>query len=441
MRITRLTAVLVLLTTAAVSAQRSAATSLARDWTHAWGAPHFTDDIPSTESAHGIIDRLNHVFYLDYNSSPVTLSPGSYVAQVRLKKNVTATGAAPLTLSAQAGNQAMGTVTLSVAEQTVDRWVETTPLVITVGPTTPALTFRFGDIDTSRQKTNYDFDALTVKPLPVVLSCANDFTYQNSQYLAAEQTTQSSFGRVMAVAHPSFNYLYGSPTPIVLPPGTYALKLRAYFAPAQGGSGMSRHSDLYSLLRINDVEQVARLASAQAQPTSVWFDTEPLTFTVTELGTTVQAAFGNVTGTNGSMNGYKFDRIEIVPVDRGVVGLAQDQTALLGTTVTYDAFAPGAPDTDLFVGFALGVSIGFDLGDRSSPIDADGLFFLSMTPGNGVITDNITSTSSSGMARTKAALTLPNLPFLRGLALYAAAFTIRDGRVVGTSQALPFTML
>ncbi len=141
-----------------------AVSSLATEWTHAWSAPYFTDNVPSPEALSGVVDTLNQVWWLEYDSPALSLPPGTYAAKVRVKKFTSAAFAENLDLRATVGATATQTTLLST-NQTVDQWVETPPVTFNIASLTDTVTFFFGNIDSNTLKADYLFDRLEIVPV------------------------------------------------------------------------------------------------------------------------------------------------------------------------------------------------------------------------------------------------------------------------------------
>lgn len=144
---------------ATVCSQTVLTQSLPNDWSHVWGSPYYTDDVPTPESAFGLVDQLNYVWWLEWFSPNITLPAGDYGCRVRLKKLTSTVGAATLTLSQNnsGGNQ----VDLLSAQQLVDTWVWTPILEFTVPPGGGTVAFRLHNTS-GAQKQNYWFDSFEI---------------------------------------------------------------------------------------------------------------------------------------------------------------------------------------------------------------------------------------------------------------------------------------
>jgi hypothetical protein len=140
--------------------------SLARDFWGAWGLPYYNRGVLNADSAYGVVDQLNYVWWVEFGTrQPVRLPAGTYVANARLKKTLNASNTQDLFVKAQYNNQTFQ-VTLLIANQPVDTWVLTPDLTFTLGQTTD-VTFKVENT-TGSYKTNYLFDAFFVRTVGAV---------------------------------------------------------------------------------------------------------------------------------------------------------------------------------------------------------------------------------------------------------------------------------
>jgi hypothetical protein len=421
-------------------AQAGHSSSLALHWTHAWGEPYIHDNVASSESAYGAVDQISHVWFLDYVSPEVTLTPGSYAARVRLQKVNSDFGRRRLNLSASAGGVVLAGGFLPPESQPVGQWTETHALIFNVAAGAGPITFRFGNTDTLQDKRGYEFDSFTVKPLPLSLSCAT-FSYANPSYFTNEATPESAFGTVKRL-NQSLTWLYGGAGPQSLPPGVYAMKLRVKFTSIPSAFGWTSPQDLHSYTSINGVATDDVIMLAADQPTDAWFETPPLIFTVSDLGSTTTPAFGN-TIFDEPKGGYEFDRLEIAPVDAQTAALVQNRQATHGSTLTMDVFAPGAPGALAVTAWSATTSTGVVVGDgRTLALDLDWLFLLSITPGNGVFSGELGVIDSQGRNSATPSAVIPDLALLAGVTLYGGVVTLDAATlaVVGSSPAVAVTI-
>lgn len=95
--------------------------------------------------------------------------------------------------------------------------------------------------------------------------------------------------------------------------------------------------------------------------------------------------------------------------------------ANLGTSISLDLTCPDEPNANYLMALS-GGTMGFTLADgRPVPIDVDGLFTLSTTPGNPFLPTPGGTLNAVGFA--SGPVNVPNLPALSGLSFHAAAAT------------------
>lgn len=286
-------AICLIVVSTAVCAQPVLSQSLANDWSHVWGPPYYTDDLPTGESTYGLVDQLNYVWWLEWFSPTINLPAGTYGARVRVKKIISTAGRYTLTLSQ---NGTSNSVDLLGSSQPVDQWIWTPDLEFTVPAGGGSVAFRFVNLNGS-QKQNYWFDEFQIRQAdwetnkpeassdvngvlttgydPAVTSACSgstatlnfastevgqpwDFGYAFTPSLSGSATAlQTGTGQKVNVnlVHPTFQYFNGGTfsvpfggnfsLPITVPALGVASMQSAHIAPAHpDGIGLSQASHL-----------------------------------------------------------------------------------------------------------------------------------------------------------------------------------------------------
>jgi len=154
--------------------------SMGRRWGHAWGCPHYSKEIADKESPFGFVERLNqrwssscgsgsaNLWWFDWNSKPFTLLPGTYTANLRLKKIVSISGQADfgyiLKKSTDGGNTWTKdqTMTWKAVTQVVGRYVNSPNMTIKV--TSPLHQWKLQLTHTCCfAKENFHIDSMAVR--------------------------------------------------------------------------------------------------------------------------------------------------------------------------------------------------------------------------------------------------------------------------------------
>ncbi len=131
-----------------------------------------------------------------------------------------------------------------------------------------------------------------------------------------------------------------------------------------------------------------------------------------------------------------FQRISSAPAT-----LSLSAPPTIGTIKSINLSSPADPNAGFVCAVSMGSTPGIALPDlRVIPLNADSLLFMSLTPANGVLANNIATLSSAGTALVN--FTIPNLPSLIGLTVQAAFVVAAPGTTTGISTispALPIT--
>jgi hypothetical protein len=136
--------------------------SLGRSWSKSWGQPYFLGMQPDPSSIYASSELLAYVWWLDWHSKTIVLQPGTYTCNVRARKNTDTGGSYPLDLKVVIGGVTQS-VTWTVAEQVVNRYVWTQDLAFDVTQPNTQVQFRFEDIVSGLRKANYSFDAFALR--------------------------------------------------------------------------------------------------------------------------------------------------------------------------------------------------------------------------------------------------------------------------------------
>lgn len=134
--------------------------SLGRRWGHAWGCPHYSKEVRDKESAFGFVERLNqrwsslcgsgqaNLWWFDWTSGVYKLQAATYTANLRVKKIVSAMGAADFRIRVERrtppGNWLkFHEIVFPAAAQKVGRYVYSPDLTFQVTPITATDEWRF----------------------------------------------------------------------------------------------------------------------------------------------------------------------------------------------------------------------------------------------------------------------------------------------------------
>lgn len=415
--------------------------SLTSSATHVWGAPYFTDDVATGESPFGIVDQLNLVHWLEYDTDPIDLPRGRYAISFRLKKlPITASGIAFDLHSSVTLNGETLQVTLPAAAQTINTWVDTPALVLDVGDETTPFSVFFGNIDTSGfiAKADYWFDSFTITPVSYVVSATDIPHVHGIPYWTDDvPSTESAFGKYdHLIGGTGLTWLEYYAT-VTLPAGTYSATMR--YRP--GTLGYIKQPLFMWCTGLPSA--FTTVTPDTVQPTGQWAESVPMVFSLTST-TTFFVEFGNTDG-SVTKDDYDFDRLVVTPVAADHVTLVANRQPYIGAPFDLGYFAPGAPGKIAFVGYALGFSPGIPLGDgRVLGLNPDVLFNVSLSPTNGVFLNSIAFIGADGSLPAAPMVALPYTPQLANLKIYACAVSIDlnvPTYVVGKSSTLLLDLL
>ncbi len=426
-----------------LAAQPGHASSLALQWSHPFGMPHIMDDVPSTASVYGAVDHVISIFWLDYNSPSIPLSPGRYVARVRFRKTVDTLGRQPMTFSISDGGSTLATSELPASAQPVGQWVETHATIFEVTATTGPITARFGSTN-GTLKRNYELDSCTIRPLPFVIPAATGMQFDNVGFINVEASSETESGQLWRASYPdALTYLNGWTPDYALPMGTYAVRFRLRFDPETtfhlGGNVVTATQDLWLRCTVGGVSTDVITAISGLQPVGQWFESSPAIFTV---GLGQLCSFGLYNTGSDPKNGYSFDRAIVTPMDTGAVALVADRLPSIGSSLTLAPFAPNAPQQWMLTMLAASTTGGTALGDgRVFALPMDALVILSLDPSNGFFSGALAPTDLVG-GSAKPVLTIPYEPALLGLTIYAGSALVSQNftQILGLSAALPLTI-
>jgi hypothetical protein len=126
------------------------------DWTHTGGGS-WTDNKPEATSEFGVVDQLNSASQFTYGKT-YNLQAGIHTVTMRVRKITSTVGQAPLELRVTINGTAHS-VTLAVADQPLDTWVNTPTLWFQTPVQDTKATVELLNTDTGTTKANYQFDS------------------------------------------------------------------------------------------------------------------------------------------------------------------------------------------------------------------------------------------------------------------------------------------
>ncbi len=287
-------------------------------WTHAGGAPNWSDDVTASGSEFPKVDQLNSTTTLQYSSKAVSLKKGSYVITFRVMKFKDNTGVAPLTSEAIVGGKKYSIETPAKRIQIpVDpktgklkspRWVWTDPLTFYVDQPVVNVVFFLKNTDTKITKQNFYFDAVIlgrvrddkiVACYSMTLHCST--TWGMPYTLRGKKEKTSPFGRIDHVQNQGGGtglwWFHWNTRPILLQPGVYTANVRAM----KDTTPATQAIDLFT--KVNGVKYKVTWGTSD-QPLNKWVLTPGLTFKVTQPNTPVTLVFQSL---SGSKNNYSLD--------------------------------------------------------------------------------------------------------------------------------------
>lgn len=380
--------------------------------THTWGAPYWTENVPDGAAEAGVVDQLNIVYWLDIRSPEVVLSPGTYVAQMKLAKTVNTLGRFDLAIEARAGSTVLASTVLPAASQTLDTYVWSQEVLFTVQqPTSVLLAAR--NTSNSQQKQNYRFDTARIGLVPAgkavqhesldTWDFANPMWYD--RYVAEAGATYGRVAQRNSLGGLTWLDLRRTRA---MAAGSHVLnvRLRNVLGPVSNGA-----ADL--TFQAIDPVSLAVLASvnipASMQTAGGWIVSPNLSL-VLPAGQNVTFALFNHFVINGY--GYQFDSFTVRSSEPsftsygagcGGLTLAQTVDGRVGTTMTFQL---GNGGTALVGVFAFGAPV------ASIPLDALGATgcLLHVTPD--VLISAVFAGGSCGMS-----IAVPNVPSMFGLAV------------------------
>ena len=112
-------------------------------------------------------------------------------------------------------------------------------------------------------------------------------------------------------------------------------------------------------------------------------------------------------------------------------------TTALGSASVVSLTVPQAANKPYLLAASLGTAPGLPLpGGYTLPLNVDGLFNISLTPGNGVFVNFFGGLDAQGQAQ--AAIALPLIPVLTGLPIYTSGFVLPDLSGITVEVMLPW---
>ena len=318
-----------------LSAQSHTFESLNAKWTHALGAPNWTDNVPSTSADFATVSQLNSAPLLDYTSTPIPVQPGNYSAAIRVQKLTDQTGAYPLVLTVSV-NGVLHSAELPVAAQKPDTWVLTPSVEFKVTQPNSVLVFKLqGFSQGSIQVQNYQFDSFalgTTHPGSVMVyeSLARTWwhAWSNPYYNEDVTDLDSAFGKTDQLNNVWW-LEFGSPD-YYLPAGSYVATARV--------KKQQNATNAVPLDLIVDVggNKTTVTLPVSSQTIDTYVLTPELAFTVPGPTTKVTFWLRNIASTYKQF--YAFDAFEI----RAVPGLTAYGTAC-ATSLGTPALGGDAP--------------------------------------------------------------------------------------------------
>jgi hypothetical protein len=316
----------------ALSAQLTQTESLT-NFTHVGTAPNWTDDLPNSDSRHGIVDRLNSIDNLQYVGQTMMLQPGTYVFSARLMKIQDQVGVADIQMIVIASGPSANGV-LPASAQPTDTWVQSPYLSVSITQAQP-VTVVLQNTDTTVLKQNYLFDEVTVGRVelgPLVhYSSMTDWPHawgNDPRYFAGPVADpDSADGRAEHLL--GVWWLEFMPLSVSLPPGLYTANVRLKKIGSASGA-----SDVDLEVRLPAGSSRVTLTGIEAsQALGTYVHTPDVIFTVNQ-GDTPDFWFGNTQSTYKS--GYHFDALIVrrgsfIPYGTGCRS-SLGEVALSGTT-------------------------------------------------------------------------------------------------------------
>lgn len=276
-------------------------------WTHQGPGSVWLDDQVEPTAEFGLVDYL--VVANDFSFDQVlALQTGSFVVRARIRKRAAAFGTEPIELRASLGGYS-SSVTMPVADQPVDQWVNTPWLNFNVVATTGPVTISIGNFDPARMLFDYEFDSITIgrhtEGSAFMYESLDEFTFANDPaYNHEVGESNSAFGEV---AHLTTATSVSITRTITLEPAGYWVRCR--LLKMSGPNAASTDSFEVRLTPQNGATVTSTPLLASAQPLDVWVTTPWVYVGVTAPGTPVTIELASQT--SATKADYLFDACHI----------------------------------------------------------------------------------------------------------------------------------